>query len=195
MTMKQRFLTDLTSAINSYSEKETRENEGSTQQRDRLAAVARLCCTFFDGDIVEIGCFRGLTTARLAQVARGYHRHVIAIDPWEVGTQNCDGGEFIDFTRNTEKFMDIIEVYRYRSDAPEVKEILKDRKVCMAFVDGLHTYGACRNDIELVSAARLVVVDDITWNLGVRTAFDQSPREHLFYPDNLQNYLREGYLV
>jgi hypothetical protein len=68
--------------------------KGAVRQRDRLSWVAEWRARTYPGDFVEIGAYMGETTVRLAQVAQAYGRRVIVVDPWQVGTQNCEGHEY-----------------------------------------------------------------------------------------------------
>lgn len=145
----------------------SKRERGARFQRDRLAAVAAWCAEKNPGDIVEIGAFVGLTTIRLAEIARRFGRRVMVVDPWLPGTQNCDGGEYEAFQANTAAFKDIIDVVRESSLSPAAEGILGGREFCFALVDGLHTYDACLSDIMAVSHCRGAIgVDD----LGVMVA-------------------------
>lgn len=144
---------------------------GEREQRERLQAAARLVCGQCDGDLVEIGCLHGSTTVMLAEVAKEYNRHVIAIDPFETGTQNCDGSEMEIFCKNTEPYTDIVDFLRMRSDDPRAVEFVKARELAFAFVDGLHEYATCLRDIRTVNHATVIAVDDTLWSADVRRAY------------------------
>ncbi len=165
---------------------------GWIQQRERLAAVARQCVTDYEGDIVEIGCQEGLTTKLLCRVARQYNRRVIAIDPWQIGTQACEGGEYEKFLVNIEPYKDIVDILRLPSQDIAVAEYFTDKKLCFAYVDGLHTNIACTSDIRTVSHARCIAVDDILWSGDLLMAYMDSLKSsfHVRHP-----YCREGYIL
>jgi hypothetical protein len=135
---------------------------GARLQRDRLAAVAAWCAEAVPGDIAEIGAYVGLTTVRLAEIARRFGRRVLVIDPWLPGTQNCSGGEYDAFLANTADFRDIVDVVRESSLSEAAKGALRGRKLCFALVDGLHTYDACLSDILAVDhCGGAIAVDDL----------------------------------
>lgn len=150
--------------------RESAQSAGSTYLRERLTIIAERCCRDWPGDLVEIGCLNGSTTVRLCQVAREHGRRVIAVDPWEIGTQNCEGLEYDRFMAATEPYRDIVDVLRKDSRDPSVAKYLKDRELAFAFVDGLHSYQACLTDIHSCYHAALLAVDDWTWNEGLERA-------------------------
>lgn len=151
---------------------EERGPHGEIQQRERIQAVAEFVALEHAGDFVEIGCLHGSTTVLLADVARRFGRRVLAIDPFELGTQNCFGGEFEIFMRTIEPYADVIDFYRLRSDDPHVIQELARREIALAFVDGLHTYDTCLGDIKSVGHATVIAVDDTLWSAEVRKAFE-----------------------
>ena len=168
---------------------------GSLQQRKRLALVAEYCIKGWGGDLIEIGCFHGETTRKLAEVAKKYDRRIIALDPWEPGTQNCDGGEYETFLKNIEPYKDVVDIIRLSSLDEKAIAMVKNREFCFAFVDGLHTYDACLKDIETVAHCQGIIgVDDLLWSADVERAFQKGAevigRSKLYLP-----VCREGYLV
>ena len=170
--------------------RESQQAEGSTYLRERIATIAERCARDWEGDLVEIGCLNGSATVLLARVARLYNRRVIAIDPWQIGTQNCDGGEYEIFAKTIFEHRDIVDVLRLDSRDVQVKDYLAKRELCFGYVDGLHTYEAAKIDIANCSHARIVCVDDLNWNLDVRRAFEESPRDKVFLES-----MHEGWLV
>ena len=145
---------------------------GGTGLESRLIPVARYCAERFLGDLVEIGCQFGDTTVKLAGIARVYDKRVVAVDPWEKGTQNCrTGREYDEFLRKTHRFEDIVDVVRLSSFSPGAVEYVRGRDLCFAYVDGLHTYDACLSDIQATAhCAGVIAVDDV--NIArVRRAF------------------------
>ena len=170
--------------------------KGSFKQRDRLAMVAEECCKRTNsGDIIEIGCYLGETTVRLAEVARKYNRRVIAVDPWQKGTQNCTGIEYDTFLRNTRNFHDIIDIVRLSSLSKEAKDIIRDRELCFAYVDGLHTPSAMTSDIKSVLHCKCVIaVDDLSWSPGLKPNFIRIAKQHKHETYHHPN-IREGYII
>lgn len=153
---------------------ERADDYGAHAQSERLRAiVGALAAEGLPGDLVEIGCLRGLTTVQLAGVAQQFHRRVIAIDPWEPGTQNCEGGEYEEFCAAIAPYGDWVETLRMRSDDPRVSAYLAPRPLLFAFVDGLHTYEVCTSDLRMVGHARAIAVDDTNWSAEVRRAYEE----------------------
>ncbi|MDH5748849.1 MAG: hypothetical protein OEY85_06025, partial [Rhodospirillales bacterium] len=66
---------------------------GATHQRRRLSEIADFCANHYPGDFIEIGAFKGETTSILGPIAEQYGRRIMVVDPWEIGTQNCEGEE------------------------------------------------------------------------------------------------------
>ena len=192
---------ELMKVIRQYTSKERTDNQiskfakGSIQQGERIAKVAEYCAQNFPGDFIEIGCFKGGTTKLLAEVAKKYNRKVIALDPWETGTQNCQGGEYEAFLANIEPYKNYVDIIRASSLDEKAIELVGKRQLSFAFVDGLHTYDACLVDIKTVSHCDgIIAVDDISWSPEVENAFNKgaeiTKRQNLFVP-----VCREGYLL
>jgi hypothetical protein len=167
---------------------------GGEQQRDRQERVADWCAATLPGDLVEIGCYTGGMTVRLAQVARRYGRQVLAIDPWQPGTQDCRGGEYEIFLQNIEPYQDVVHVLRLPSQHETVRSTVKSHDLCFASVDGLHTYEATLQDILNVAHADVIAVDDVLWNTGVRSAFVEGAQRTGKVPMYMV-LCREGYLL
>jgi len=138
--------------------------------RERVQACAAWSAQNYDGDFIEIGALYGETTVKLAEIAKKYNRKVIVIDPWSEATEAFDGtldyiqgNEYDIWRENTKEYSDIIEVYRTSSHDPKLSEILKERELCFAWVDGSHTAHALRNDLNLVKHTAVIGVDDISY--------------------------------
>jgi SAM-dependent methyltransferase len=87
-----------------YKEAVDQWGYGTVQYRERLEAVARYACQNWQGELLEIGCWKGETTIVLAKVAREFGRRVIGVDPWQVGLQNCNGTEYAEFAERTKDY-------------------------------------------------------------------------------------------
>lgn len=166
------------------------------KQRERLHAVAELAAQTYPGDFVEIGAYCGDTTAQLLDVARKYGRRVLVVDPWQKGTQNCHGGEYEKFLQKTAAHADLLDVVRLRSDDPAAIAALRERALCCAYVDGLHTEEAAFADALNVAHAGLIVMDDIRCFDQVRVAFGRVAAELEREPCSYYAHgIREGYLL
>jgi len=102
---------------------------------------------------------------------------VIVIDPWSAPKEDFDGdlkylegNEYEIFCENTKDYSDVIEVNRVSSHDPSLPEILKQRELCFAWVDGSHTEVALKNDLNLVKHCQGVIgVDDISYQMNFAT--------------------------
>lgn len=168
---------------------------GARQLHVRLPAMANYAAERWLGDLLEIGCQSGSTTVKLAKIAREHDRRIIAVDPWEIGTQNCTGEEFEEFSRKMEPCEDILDLVHLSSMDERAISFIKSRPLCFAYIDGLHTYEACFSDIQAAShCSGIIVVDDVFFLVQVFKAFLDAAyltgRFHIHHP-----LCREGYLL
>jgi len=198
-----RSLSKLLTSLSQNAEKEEEQFQkgeynqyqyGSLFQKERLALVADYCADKWSGEFVEIGCFKGASSQVLCKVAQKYSRKLICIDPWEVGTQNCEGEEYETFLEATKEFRDVTRIMRMSSLDERVIQEMQNTQLSFGFVDGLHTFEGCSSDIRTLSrCAGIIAVDDLSWNPEVRKAFFQSALQY-----NLQSFyhpiMREAYL-
>jgi hypothetical protein len=163
---------------------------GSKFQRDRIKHVCEATLKLFEGDILEIGCHVGNTTIILCELARKYKRRVLAVDPWD-GNQQGDENVYRQFTKKTEEYSDVLSVYRYRSQDNVIHDLINNSNICFSFIDGLHTYDACKADIELCkNNSGIMCVDDLSWAKELRYLFEERSFEKYYNPT-----CREGYFV
>lgn len=169
--------------------------KGTIQWRERTEPIARYCAEHWPGDLVEIGCYCGQSTVLFAEIAREHGRRVIAVDPWAVGTANCDGHEYGEFIKATEPWKDIIDIVRLPSQDPEAIAYLAGRELCFALVDGLHQYEAAYSDIMAVAHCNgIIAVDDLLWNVDVERAFYDAQADTLRTIVR-HDLIKEGYLL
>jgi hypothetical protein len=188
-----RFVEDLTEHEWKTFERKEYWAHGGEQQRDRLEKVAGWCAASFPGDLVEIGCYTGGTTVRLAKIAQRHGRRVLAVDPWTTGVQECQAGDYERFLKNVEPYWDVVDVLRLPSQHEQARAEMKNRALCFAFVDGLHTGPAALGDILSVAHASVIAVDDMLYHTEIRSAFMHSAQQMSKTPAHLI-LCREGYL-
>lgn len=176
---------------------------GHMGNRSRLKVVAEYCAQKYPGDIAEIGVLHGDTHKLLAEVAQKHGRRTIAVDPFAAANPRYHregyGKDYYRyFLDNTKEWADIIDVVKMSSMDPETIAYLRERPLCFAYVDGLHTYEACYSDILAVGhCAGIIAVDDIhIWDRinTLMTAFwDGATTLNRIPMDN--SLSREGYLI
>lgn len=172
-----------------------RTRQGSFYASQRVQLAARLSAKYFPGDFVEIGAWIGGTTRLLAAVAREFGRRLMVVDPWQVGTQNCDGDEYERFLENTKPFRDVIDIVRLSSLDPVAIAAMQARLLAFAYVDGLHEYDAAKSDILAVQHTRgIIAVDDVHWSQGARRAMRECAAQLGRVPVE-HSFCREGYLL
>ena len=183
-----------------------REWQGSFQNSQRLGYIAEYCASNYPGDLIEIGCLFGETTVILAQVARKHGRRVIAVDPWEYSPgqpyYDPDKDHYRIFCDTIAEWKDIVDIVRMSSLDPRAIETIKNRLLCFAYQDGLHTYEGVIADLGTLShCAGIIAVDDVmmydvkpTSNAPARLAFYESAERLGRLP--MTHYLsREWYLM
>ncbi|MFN7562062.1 MAG: class I SAM-dependent methyltransferase [Prosthecobacter sp.] len=168
---------------------------GGSLQRQRLDNFARWSAARYPGDFVEIGAFKGETSKLLAKAAAETGRRLIVIDPWMTGTMDCDGTEHEQFLANIAPWKEHVDVWRESSLAPGIIARLKERPLCFAFVDGLHTLKACFSDIMAAGHAQgIIATDDVRYNQDLAFVHCHAARllgrEAVIDPD-----MREAYIL
>jgi len=163
---------------------------GLQQTPERVAAVAELVVREYPGDLVEIGCAKGVTSRRLAKIAAEHGRKLIAVDPWENG--GLDPEDFDEFLENIKRYRDSVTILPMKSQRPEVTYRLGLTRLCFAYVDGEHTYDALASDLVTVSHAPVIAVDDILWDWRLLRAFHEASenRQPIRHP-----WCNEGYIL
>jgi predicted O-methyltransferase YrrM len=97
------------------------------------------------GLILEIGSFKGKSSAFLAAGLREGGR-LVCVDTWCNDAMPYDAPSDVlpEFLANTRRFSDRIEIYRGRSSDVAARWV---RSVDGLFIDGDHSYEACREDL------------------------------------------------
>jgi len=116
-----------------------------------------------EGDLIEIGCFMGGGTAKLARFARRYGKRVFAIDifdPSADDTESDDGVKMSDIYLAFLQGRSQLDVYRETTRGLDnVVTIARDSKLVsfspeqrfvFGFIDGNHRPEYVRNDFDLV---------------------------------------------
>lgn len=116
-------------------------SRGKLFYRDRIALAARKACESVAGDILEIGCYGGSTSVRLAEVARACGRRVLCIDNWPSGTSYMLREEaFPGFKKAVEPYKDVLDWADIDAHSPEGLALIRSRQWAFVFVDDGHDY-------------------------------------------------------
>jgi|GEM_PF-3648393 len=170
-------------------------SHGALHQRDRLREVCELTLQTYSGDILEIGCHVGLTTVIFCKLAQKYGRKVFIIDPWN-GEQEGNENVYQQFVNNTKDYSHILSVNRMTSQSLNAKNIIHNNNFCFCWIDGLHTPGACSQDIDtcIQQDQCILAVDDLKWLPELHSVFDDKAEQ--FRCESVYNpNCREGYIL
>lgn len=108
---------------------------------------------------LEIGCWDGVTTEKLAKVC-----------------ETVDTIDVLDMEHVIERLRELTHVRFHRGNSSNVlREMAKaGKKFDFVLIDGLHTYAQAKSDhdlcVPLLNPPALVVIDDVDWSSGVRRA-------------------------
>jgi predicted O-methyltransferase YrrM len=174
----------------------------SRHEKQVIAAAAR---SIRAKRVVEIGVFKGQTTAVLSEVTAESGGYVVAVDPMKWASKPASIGEYIDawlhpfsyepaFWRNVNKAgKNNVRLIRKLSNDPT---LLSDpdpelRDLDLVFIDGEHTYEAARRDVadwgSRVRRDGLILMHDVFARFpGVEKAFAElaaDPRLEATWPD------------
>jgi predicted O-methyltransferase YrrM len=150
----------------------------------------------FGSTAVEIGSYHGASTCLIASGIKKKNSLLYCIDTW--GNQTMPEGEkdtYGIFCKNTEKYKDVIVPVRGWSS--EVVKTLSERieKIDFLFIDGDHSYQACKADWELyfpfLKKGSIVVFHDTGWAEGVNQVIASSVTkvaDRILKLPNLQAY-------
>lgn len=123
-----------------------------------------------EGDILEIGCYRGRSTSGLAQVGR-----VVVVDIFTGGENLPHEDVQPDFERNMRDRGLLSRVTIIRGDSKTHLAKLEPHRFRIALVDGGHSTPSALADLRgvwpLMSPGGIVFIDDINWP-SVKTAVE-----------------------
>lgn len=169
-----------------------------TRERHALMLADVLAITGTQS-VLEIGAHAGLTTC--VYLACPLVHRVYVVDPYD-GAQQGNEDVMLSFFQNTDAHRDRVCMLRDTSQSMRGKEFIRQiPHLGFAFVDGLHTYAAARDDIESCAKAdaAVICVDDVKgyWQFSahlmaaVQEGCARYGYHHAQTPDNVQ----ETYLV
>ena len=101
-------------------------------------------------DVLEIGSYLGASTCYIAAGLSHGDGHLFCVDTWQNETMP-DGirDTFTEFQENTAVFKDMLTLLRKRSDEIASNDI--PAALHLVFIDGDHSYDACRHDFHMVT--------------------------------------------
>ncbi len=98
--------------------------------------------------VVETGTYKGLSSAYMAQFVNKVHTFDITDYPQKYKIwQDCGVADKI--------------VFHYIKNRDDLVPILKNIKYDFAFIDGEHTYEACKADFEILKECGRVLIHDV----------------------------------
>jgi len=133
------------------------------------------------GDILEIGAHEGEFTVLLAEYGDECkeQKHVYVVDPWD-GRQQGNEQAY-------QKFLKYMDSYgnwtaqRIGSEDPGAKRWIAGMNLCFAWVDGLHTYDASKQDISTAKTGfngpGIIGLDDVRGPFHFNGPIMQAVRE------------------
>ncbi len=146
--------------------------------------------------VIEIGCFQGNTTVKLAEVCAAVGKKLWCIDPWNGKQDLSDDEVYQTFLDRTRPYHDHMHITR---DGSQETALVSDITAScgLVVVDGDHSYEGCKSDLvrfwPLVLPGGAIAVHDyfdIGWGPGIQRAVkefcqERAPIEvthHVYYP-------------
>ena len=102
-------------------------------------------------DILEIGCWRGRTTAILNQAANIYKAKLYSVDPFIRPGARFDPASAEDWRQNLERIGLVPQTLLEMTSEEAFKQFSPDHEFGLVFIDGNHSFEAVTKDIELWS--------------------------------------------
>jgi len=138
--------------------------------------------------IVEIGSYLGASSCFLALGAMNNGSTVYCVDTWK--NQAMSEGErdtYENFLENTKLFPNIVPLRGYSGDIGRTF----DRQIDLLFVDGDHSYGGVKIDVQTWSPflknESVIIFHDIGWAEGVAKVIDELIKPMAFKEGCLPN--------
>jgi predicted O-methyltransferase YrrM len=139
--------------------------------RNELCALYELASICPPGaTAMEIGSYHGASTCYLGTGIKQIGGRLICVDTWENETMP-EGPQdtFSLFEKNTAGLQEVISVRRKRSE--DLAKVDIPSQLDLVFIDGDHSYGAVRADVNTVSPALIdegiLAFHDVKWFQGV----------------------------
>lgn len=154
---------------------------GSHQQRQRIEAIVAEFIPLRSGDLLEIGCYLGATSLRLARLAQEHGRRFLAIDSWSPTSTYDLEDAFKVFTKSMAPYAGVVDVLRQDAHGAEARAAIAARRFAFVFLDNGHAYEDVKAELDAVLPMTdgLVAVDDmqlVDVRNAVRDALAANPR-------------------
>lgn len=170
---------EIKNSIKSIINKHYKNGIIGRHQKELQSKILEYILPLCSGNVVEIGARKGETTKYFLNIAKKYDRKVLVIDPWN-GEQQGNENIYQEFLKNTKEYNNLI-IKRIKSE--ESEDILENFDYSYCFIDGLHTYGSTKNNLNIVyktiNENGIVCLDD-TKMKGVIQARDEVMQENKF---------------
>lgn len=128
------------------------------KRRDILKhTVLKVLESNVEGDIVEIGCFKGENSKWLAEQAQNFNRRLICIDLWPAPKYAPRKNDFLE---NIMENSEVVDIFHNDSKSVIVKNKLENTKIAVALVDGNHSLEYAKYDLELVKHSQGCILFD-----------------------------------
>ena len=156
------------------AEEHTKKGHGGVLFSSRMQQIASLAASQHEGDLIEIGCYSGTTSIRLAAVAKETNRKLVCVDNWVPGTGWDHEGAERGFLKDMKPFAEWVEIVRMDAHSEEAIERIKQRKYCFALSDDGHSYEDHLSELMtlLPITTGVVVADDIYYKPVPRAVAD-----------------------